>query len=63
MAPGRGRAVLRLRVSRNAPRRDLRRPVPRPGVLGPLPGVVGAMMAVEAVKEIVGAGEGLRGGC
>jgi len=31
------------------------------GVLGPLPGVVGAMMAVEAVKEIVGAGEGLRG--
>jgi molybdopterin/thiamine biosynthesis adenylyltransferase len=31
------------------------------GVLGPLPGVVGAMMAVEAVKEIVDAGEGLRG--
>lgn len=31
------------------------------GVLGPLPGVVGAMMAVEAIKEIVGAGEGLRG--
>ncbi len=31
------------------------------GVLGPLPGVVGAMMAVEAVKEIVAAGEGLRG--
>ena len=31
------------------------------GVLGPRPGVVGAMMAVEAVKEIVGAGEGLRG--
>ncbi len=31
------------------------------GVLGPLPGVVGAMMAVEAVKEIAGAGEGLRG--
>ena len=31
------------------------------GVLGPLPGVVGAMMAVEAVKEITGAGEGLRG--
>ncbi len=30
-------------------------------MLGPLPGVVGAMMAVEAVKEITGAGEGLRG--
>ena len=31
------------------------------GVLGPLPGVLGAMMAVETVKEIAGAGEGLRG--
>jgi molybdopterin/thiamine biosynthesis adenylyltransferase len=31
------------------------------GVLGPLPGVVGAMMAVEAVKEITGAGEALVG--
>lgn len=31
------------------------------GVLGPLPGVVGSMMAVEAVKEITGAGQGLRG--
>ena len=31
------------------------------GVLGPLPGVMGAMMAVEAVKLIVGAGEALRG--
>lgn len=31
------------------------------GVLGPLPGVLGAMMAVEAVKAICGAGEGLRG--
>ncbi|SLN51826.1 HesA/MoeB/ThiF family protein [Pseudooctadecabacter jejudonensis] len=30
------------------------------GVLGPLPGVLGAMMAVEAVKAITGAGEGLR---
>jgi molybdopterin/thiamine biosynthesis adenylyltransferase len=30
------------------------------GVLGPLPGVVGAMMAVEAIKEITGAGDGLR---
>ncbi len=31
------------------------------GVIGPLPGVLGAMMAVEAVKEIAQAGEGLRG--
>ena len=31
------------------------------GVLGPLPGVVGAMMAVEAIKEIAGAGQGLKG--
>ncbi len=31
------------------------------GVLGPLPGVIGAMMAVEAVKQIAGAGQVLRG--
>lgn len=31
------------------------------GVLGPLPGVVGAMMAVEAIKIITGAGQVLRG--
>ena len=31
------------------------------GVIGALPGVMGAMMAVEAIKEIAGAGEGLRG--
>ncbi|XDA98421.1 molybdopterin-synthase adenylyltransferase MoeB [Sulfitobacter sp. LCG007] len=31
------------------------------GVVGPLPGVVGAMMAVEAVKIITGAGTPLRG--
>ncbi|WP_375553061.1 ThiF family adenylyltransferase [Roseovarius mucosus] len=31
------------------------------GVLGPLPGVVGAMMAAEAIKVITGAGQALRG--
>ena len=31
------------------------------GVAAPLPGVIGAMMAMEAVKHIAGAGEGLRG--
>lgn len=31
------------------------------GVIGPLPGVVGAMMALEAIKMITGAGTPLRG--
>ncbi len=31
------------------------------GVVGPLPGVVGSMMALEAVKVITGAGDSLRG--
>ena len=31
------------------------------GVLGPLPGVIGAMMAVEAIKLIAGTGENLMG--
>ena len=31
------------------------------GVVAPLPGVVGSMMALEAVKHLTGAGEGLRG--
>ncbi|WBU55476.1 HesA/MoeB/ThiF family protein [Paracoccus sediminicola] len=30
------------------------------GVVGPLPGVIGSMMALEAIKEIAGAGTGLR---
>jgi molybdopterin/thiamine biosynthesis adenylyltransferase len=31
------------------------------GVVGPLPGVIGSMMALEVVKELTLAGEGLRG--
>jgi molybdopterin/thiamine biosynthesis adenylyltransferase len=31
------------------------------GVLGPLPGVVGSMLAVEAIKRLTGAGQVLRG--
>lgn len=31
------------------------------GVVGALPGVMGSMMALEAIKTLVGAGEGLRG--
>ena len=31
------------------------------GVIGALPGVVGSMMALEAVKHITGAGRGLSG--
>ncbi|EKE43874.1 molybdopterin biosynthesis protein [Oceaniovalibus guishaninsula JLT2003] len=31
------------------------------GVLGPLPGIVGTIMAAEAIKELTGAGETLRG--
>ncbi len=31
------------------------------GVVAPLPGVIGAMMALEAVKHLTGAGGGLRG--
>ena len=31
------------------------------GVAAPLPGIIGAMMAMEAVKQITGAGESLRG--
>ena len=31
------------------------------GVIGPLPGVIGSMMAVEAIKVLTGAGAALRG--
>lgn len=44
-----------------APAPELAPPCAEAGVLGPLPGVVGAMMAVEAIKLITGAGAVLRG--
>jgi len=43
------------------PAADLAPSCAEAGVVGPLPGVIGAMMAVEAVKEITGAGSVLRG--
>lgn len=45
----------------NAPAPELAPSCAEAGVLGPLPGVVGSMMAVEAVKLITGAGAVLRG--
>lgn len=44
-----------------APAADLAPSCAEAGVIGPLPGVVGAMMAVEAVKIITGSGAPLRG--
>ncbi|MCC1493948.1 molybdopterin-synthase adenylyltransferase MoeB [Cognatishimia sp. F0-27] len=44
-----------------APAPELAPSCAQAGVLGPLPGVVGSMMAVEAVKQITGAGAVLRG--
>jgi molybdopterin/thiamine biosynthesis adenylyltransferase len=44
----------------NAPDPSLVPSCAEAGVIGPLPGVIGSMMAVEAVKQITGAGEGLR---
>ncbi|PYG28590.1 HesA/MoeB/ThiF family protein [Pelagimonas varians] len=45
----------------SAPAPELAPSCAEAGVLGPLPGVVGSMMAVEAVKIITGAGAVLRG--
>ena len=45
----------------NAPDPSLVPSCAEAGVVGPLPGVIGSMMALEAVKEITGAGTGLRG--
>ncbi|GGL51576.1 HesA/MoeB/ThiF family protein [Wenxinia marina] len=44
-----------------APDRSLVPSCAEAGVLGPLPGIVGSMMAAEAVKVIAAAGEPLRG--
>lgn len=45
----------------SAPAPELAPSCAEAGVLGPLPGVLGAMMAVEAIKIITGAGTVLRG--
>ena len=42
-----------------APLRDA--PCAEAGVVGALPGVIGSMMALEAIKHLTGAGQGLRG--
>jgi molybdopterin/thiamine biosynthesis adenylyltransferase len=44
----------------NAPAADLAPACSEAGVIGPLPGVIGAMMAQEAIKLITGAGHVLR---
>ncbi|CAG0911159.1 unnamed protein product, partial [Cyprideis torosa] len=44
-----------------APAADLAPSCAEAGVLGPLPGVIGSMMAVEAVKVIAQSGQALRG--
>jgi molybdopterin/thiamine biosynthesis adenylyltransferase len=44
-----------------APAPDLAATCAETGVIGALPGVIGSMMALEAIKEITGAGDGLRG--
>jgi len=44
----------------NAPAPEVAATCAQTGVAGALPGVVGALMALEAVKHIAGAGQGLR---
>lgn len=45
----------------NAPADGLAPSCAEAGVVGALPGIIGSMMASEAIKEIVGAGQSLRG--
>ena len=47
--------------SRNKPRAGLLPTCAEAGVLGALTGIVGAMQAMEVIKEITGMGEGLVG--
>lgn len=42
-----------------APERDA--PCAEAGVVGALPGIIGSIMALEAIKHLTGAGQGLRG--
>ncbi len=44
----------------DAPAPELSATCAEAGVIGALPGIVGSLMALEVVKEITGAGEGLR---
>ncbi|MBU2959536.1 HesA/MoeB/ThiF family protein [Citreicella sp. C3M06] len=59
-APARGAPCYRC-IFPEAPAAGLAPSCAEAGVLGPLPGVIGAMMAVEAVKLIAGAGQPLLG--
>lgn len=43
------------------PQRDLAATCAQTGVIGALPGVIGTMMALEAIKHLTGAGSGLQG--
>ncbi|MDO5613414.1 MAG: HesA/MoeB/ThiF family protein [Paracoccus sp. (in: a-proteobacteria)] len=45
----------------NAPAPGLAPPCAQAGVVGALPGVIGSMMALETIKHLTGAGQGLRG--
>lgn len=45
------------------PRHDACPACAEAGVVGPLPGVIGSMMALEAIKIIAGAGEPCAAGC
>ena len=59
--PAQGRALLCLRLSGAARAPGLVPTCAEAGVAAPLPGIIGAMMAMEAVKCITGAGETLAG--
>ena len=45
----------------DAPAPGLAPPCAEAGIIGALPGVIGSMMALEAIKHLTGAGQGLRG--